>query len=93
MDPDTVTASTLRLFKVNADGTTKRITGTTVTLSADGLNATLDPYGSSTARLAKNTRYKAVVTTGAKDLAGNALDQNVTVPGNQQKAWYFTTRG
>jgi hypothetical protein len=41
--------------------------------------------------LAKNTKYKAVVTTGAKDLAGNALDQKATTTGNQPKSWTFTT--
>jgi hypothetical protein len=32
------------------------------------------------------------VTTGAKDLSGNGLDQNPNVTGNQQKVWFFTTR-
>jgi hypothetical protein len=32
-----------------------------------------------------------VVTTGAKDVEGNALDQNATATGNQQKSWKFTT--
>jgi hypothetical protein len=41
--------------------------------------------------LARNTRYKVVVTTEAKDLAGNALDQNPTHEGNQPKGWAFTT--
>jgi hypothetical protein len=31
------------------------------------------------------------VTTGAKDSAGNPLDQTATTAGNQQKGWTFTT--
>ena len=34
--------------------------------------------------LASRTKYKAVVTTGVRDEAGNAL--------NQRKVWYVTTR-
>ena len=64
-----------------------------VFLSSDGLTATLDPYGTSTTRLTKNTRYRAVVNTGAMDLAGNALDQNATISGALLKAWFFTTGG
>jgi hypothetical protein len=32
------------------------------------------------------------VTTGVKDLAGNALDQNPTTAGNQPKPWFFTVQ-
>jgi hypothetical protein len=39
--------------------------------------------------LEKSTTYKAVVTTGARDEAGNQLDQNTTTAGLQQKAWSF----
>jgi hypothetical protein len=66
------------------------MSGTTVTLSADGQKATLDPYGNSSG-LAKGTKYKAVVTTGVTDEAGNALDQDPLAAGNQEKVWYFTT--
>jgi hypothetical protein len=43
--------------------------------------------------LARGTKYKAVVTTGAKDMASNQLDQDQT-PSNglQQKTWLFTIR-
>ncbi len=91
MQSTTITKSTFKLFKVNSDGTTKRIFNTTVTPSTDGLRATLDPFGTSSTLLAKNTRYKAVVTTGAKDLAGNALDQNLTRSGSQPMIWFFNT--
>jgi hypothetical protein len=91
MDPSTLSTSTFKLFKVNTNGDTSRITQAPVKLSADGLNAKLNPFGSSDTRLAKNTRYKAVVTTGATDVAGNALDQDDARSGNQQNVWYFTT--
>jgi hypothetical protein len=32
-----------------------------------------------------------VVTTGAKDLAGNALDQSPKAAGNQPMKWTFKT--
>jgi N-acetylglucosamine-6-sulfatase len=92
MDPATITSSTFRLLKVNADGSTTRITNAPVTLSSDGLQATLDPFGTSTTLLSTSTKYKAVVTTGAKDVAGNQLDQNPNTTGFQQKAWFFTVR-
>jgi len=63
-----------------------------VSLSTDGLTATLDPFGSSATLLSRNTKYKGVITTGAKDVAGNQLDQNSTTSGSQQMAWFFTMR-
>ena len=42
--------------------------------------------------LAANARYKVVIGTGVKDLAGNRLDQNTARSGNQAKVWRFTTR-
>ena len=42
--------------------------------------------------LAANARYKVVIGTGVRDLAGNRLDQNTTRSGNQPKVWRFTTR-
>ena len=92
MSPASLTKSTFKLFKVTSSGTTQ-VTNVTVTPSSDGLKATLDPYGTSSSLLAARTKYKAVVTTGARDLAGNALDQNSTRAGNQQKSWTFTTKG
>ena len=91
MDPASVTTATFKLYRCSSttstnctalvDDTTYR---TTVKLgTTDGITATLDPYGTSKKLLGSRTKYKAVVTTGAKDLAGNAL--------NQQKEWYFTT--
>ena len=90
MDGDTITEATFKLFRVTSSGTTQ-VTNTTVGLSSDGLRATLDPFGASATLLARNARYKAVVTTGARDAAGNRLDQSPRKRGLQQKAWTFTT--
>jgi dipeptidyl aminopeptidase/acylaminoacyl peptidase len=92
MDRASITKATFKLFKCpSATSTTctTQITNVTLSKSTDGLRATLNPYGTSSRLLAPRTKYKAVVTTGAKDLAGNALDQNAT-SGNQQKVWFFT---
>jgi hypothetical protein len=92
MDAATINGTTFKLFKVTSIGTTQ-VTNVTVMLSSDGLKATLNPYGTSSTLLGARTKYKAVVTTGAEDLAGNRLDQNSTTTGNQQKTWTFTTKG
>ena len=86
MKPTTLTTSTFKLFMVNSDGSTMQITDVTVTPSHDGLQATLNP----SANLQLGTKYKAVVTTGAQDLAGNQLDQDPSLSGLQQKVWQFT---
>lgn len=91
MDPATINGSTFKLYKVNADKSTTPITNAVVTLDPDGLKATLDPFGTSSRSLRVNTTYRVVVTTGARDLAGNALDQNPRKKGNQPKVWSFTT--
>jgi hypothetical protein len=44
------------------------------------------PVGTSVTLKAKNARYKAVVTTEGRDLAGNGLDQSPKEKGTQQKA-------
>jgi N-acetylglucosamine-6-sulfatase len=90
MDPLSITNSTFKLFKVNPDGSTTQITNVSVSLSTDGLKAMLDPFGSSTTLLSSNTKYKGVITTAARDVAGNSLDQNTTTSGSQQKGWSFT---
>lgn len=71
MDPSTINASTFTLKQ-----------GATVvpgTVSYSGTTATIKP----SSILAANTTYTATVTTGVKDLAGNALAAN--------KEWSFTT--
>jgi dipeptidyl aminopeptidase/acylaminoacyl peptidase len=92
MKANTITRSTFQLFKVNSNGSMTQVTNVTVSLSSDGLKATLNPFGTSTTLLARNTRYRAMITTGAKDLAGNALDQKPSVSGDQGMIWSFTTR-
>jgi hypothetical protein len=42
--------------------------------------------------LAANTKYRAIVTRGVEDLAGNRLDQDPATTGTQRKNWTFTTR-
>ena len=90
MDPASITNSTFQLLKVNPDGSTMQITDVMVSLSPDGLVATLDPFGSSQTLLSSNTKYKAIVTTGARDVADNPLDQHPTTTGSSQKTWTFT---
>jgi hypothetical protein len=94
MDPTSITTSTFKLFKCSSTTSTNcatQITNVAVSLSTDRLSATLNPYGTSSTLLAGRTKYKVVITTGAKDEAGNQLDQDPSAVGNQNKVWYFTT--
>ena len=50
--------------------------------------ATLDPRAS----LERGATYEAVASTGAKDIFGNALDQDPSRVGNQMKVWLVTIR-
>ena len=86
-DPSTITSTTFKLVRLNTDGTTTRVTAA-VSYDAATKKATLDP----SSNLSLGRTYKATVTTGAQDLAGNALDQNSTQAGNQPKNWRFTVR-
>jgi hypothetical protein len=91
MRASSVNATNFKLLKVNPDGSTTQITNVSVSLSTDGLTATLNPFGSSTTVLARGTKYKAVVTTGATDVAGLRLDQISSTTSLDQKTWTFTT--
>lgn len=71
--------------KLYQKGSTKAFPAS-VTYDAIARRATLNPDG----RLAPGSRYKAVVGTGASDTAGNQLDQDRSVRGNQPKVWFFT---
>jgi len=84
-DPSTINGTTVKLFRA---GTSTAI-GAVVSYKATTNKATLNPNSN----LRLGTKYKAVVTTGAQDLAGNRLDQNSSLGGLQQKTWTFTTRG
>jgi large repetitive protein len=81
-------ASVKSAFKLYKKGTSNAL-GASVSYEAASRTATLDP----SANLRLGTTYKAVVSTGAKDLAGNSLDQDQTPSnGNQQKVWFFKIR-
>ena len=90
MNPTSINRSTVVLSRLKADGAHK-VSDVTVSLRADGLSAKLDPFGASAGRLARDARYQVVVTTAARDLAGNRLDQNRTTGGLQRKQWTFRT--
>ena len=60
----TIGKATFQHFKVDSSGTTTQITNGTVSLSSDGLKATLNSFGTSSKLLAANTWYRAVITTG-----------------------------
>jgi hypothetical protein len=76
--------SALKLYK---KGSTTALEAK-VTYDATAKKAVLDP----SINLKRGATYKAVVTSEAKDLSGNALDQFPSVAGNQQKVWYFTIK-
>ena len=77
-------ASVKSAFKLYKKGTTSAL-GASVSCDAEGRIATLNP----SANLTRGTTYKAVVSVGAKDLAGNSLDQDEILSGSQQKVWFF----
>jgi hypothetical protein len=83
MDASTITDTTFTLTKQGDP------TPLTATVSYDSANkkATLIP----TADLEYSTTYTATVSTGAKDRAGNQLDQDPNTSGNQPKTWSFKT--
>jgi subtilisin family serine protease len=85
MDASTINGSTFKLMKA---GTTNQILAV-VTYDPNTNKGILNPN----ANLKLGTKYKAAVTTGAKDLAGNQLDQDQD-PSNglQQKGWSFTIK-
>jgi probable HAF family extracellular repeat protein len=70
-------ASVKSSFKLYKKGTTTAL-GASVSYGTTSRQATLDP----SANLKRGSTYKAVVSVGAQDLAGNPLAQ--------QKVWYFT---
>jgi hypothetical protein len=83
-DPSTINATTFKLVRLNADGTTIRVTAA-VSYAAATNKATLNP----SSNLSSRRTYKATVTSGAQDVWGNALDQNPNIEGNQSKNWKF----
>jgi Bacterial Ig-like domain len=84
MNPFSINTTTVRLRKA---GTSTNL-GATVTYDSATKKAILNPKSN----LSLGATYEATVTTGTKDLAGNALDQNVSNTGNQPKLWRFTIK-
>ena len=74
-------------FKLKKAGTTT-FRPATVTYDPATKTATLNPNSN----LQSRSTYIAVVTTGAQDQAGNSLDQNASLAGNQAKSWKFKVR-
>ena len=54
-----------------------------VSYDATNKTVTVDPYGTTETLLAPNRSHRVLISTGAKDQAGNALAQN--------HSWTFTT--
>ena len=81
---DMQSASVLNAFKLFKKGSTNRIAAQ-VTYDAETDTATLNP----TNNLRRGATYKAIVSTVAKDVAGNRLDQDGSTAGLQQKVWFF----
>jgi hypothetical protein len=77
-----INGTTFKLFK---KGSTTKLAAP-LSYDATTNTATLDPRNP----LGSRATYKAVVSTGAKDLAGNSLDQDSSLSGSQQKVWFFT---
>jgi hypothetical protein len=86
-NPSTLRSNTFTLVRKNADGTTTRVAAI-VTYNATTKTATLNPD----THLRLGATYTATVTAGARDLAGNRLDQNPSTAGNQPRFWRFTVR-
>jgi len=74
-------------FSLRKKGTSTSI-GASVTYDSAANRATLDPR----ADLKPGATYIATVTTDARDLAGNQLDQDPNIAGNQPKVWTFKIR-
>jgi hypothetical protein len=81
----TITDTIFKLVTLNSDGSTTRVTAT-VRYDAATKKAILNP----SSNLSSGQTYRATLTPGAQDLAGNALDQNPNIANNQPKNWKFT---
>ena len=93
MQRSSISPTTFKLQRILDDGSTRLVENVTVGLSNDLRFAVLNPFGASSGRLAPRTRYRAVVTTEARDLEGNRLDQHRDEAGRQPKVWEFKTGG
>ncbi len=84
MTAGSIDSTTVQLFKKGATVPVAAAVG----YDASTNKAVLNPD----ANLKRGARYKAVVGTGAQDLAGNGLDQTPSLSGGQPKQWFFTVR-
>jgi subtilisin family serine protease len=84
MTAGSVNTTAVRLFKKGTAAPISAMVG----YDASTNKAVLNP----TANLKRGAKYIAVVGTGAEDLAGNGLDQNPALTGDQPKQWFFTVR-
>ena len=84
MQASTINNTTFRLKK---SGTTTNVAAA-VSYDPATKNATLNP----SVDLKAGATYVATVTTGARDLAGNQLDQDPNTAGNQSKSWQFKVK-
>jgi CSLREA domain-containing protein len=84
MNSSTINATTVTLKRAGAS--TK--VGATISYDAAKKKATLNPK----TNLKLGATYAATVTTGAKDVAGNALDQSPSLAGNQAMIWKVTIK-
>ena len=82
MQANSVNKTTFKLKKAGAT----TFLGATVTYDPATKKATLNPNNN----LQSGKTYVATVTTGAQDEAGNSLDQDSSLAGNQTKTWKFT---
>jgi hypothetical protein len=82
MKPETISTSTVKL-QVRKKKKWKSVLATVDRTVVDNKTvATLDPLGNA-GTLSAGKKYRAIITTGAKDLADNSLAKNL--------AWTFTT--
>ncbi len=88
MRAGSIDANTVKLFKVGRDGGVAL--EASVSYDRVAKKATLEP---SSGELELGARYRVVVTPGAKDKAGNRLDQDGDPSnGKQRKVWYFIVK-
>ncbi len=89
MDASSINVNT---FKLTKKGSTTKIAAVVKYFPDDRSTATFDPRATLDPNnsLQRGATYKAVVSPGAMDLAGNSLDQNSATTGSQQMAWFFT---
>ena len=84
MQASSINANT---FELRRAGSTTNVAAA-VSYDLATRTATLNPN----TNLKTGATYLATLTTGAKDLAGNQLDQDPNTAGNQPKSWKFTVQ-